>query len=278
MVTKKCFISVKRTLCRPFECRKHFLALLGIIASMYKKLMRFLRSDTLPNAEMRTDLHSHLIPGIDDGAKNIDESLLLVRSLHSLGYSRFITTPHIMPHRFPNTADTILRGLDALREALLAAAIPVTVDAAAEYYLDEQFLSLIRQKALLTFGENEVLFEMSYVIQPLDLDTIIFELQSSGYTPVLAHPERYLFLHRDMEGYARLKERGVRFQVNINSLGGYYSKPVQKAAKAIMAEGWIDYLGSDTHHQRHIDALTRTLRSNVIARVKAENTLLNDTL
>ncbi|MEJ2469039.1 MAG: capsular biosynthesis protein, partial [Campylobacterales bacterium] len=183
-------------------------------------------------------MHSHLIPGIDDGAKTIEESLYLVRSLHDLGYRRLITTPHTMMHRFPNTADRILRGLDTLREAVSAESIPVTIDAASEYYLDEHFLAAVQQGSLLTFGENEVLFEMSYVIPPVELDRIVFELQSQGYIPVLAHPERYLYMHGEEEAYEKLKANGVRFQVNINSLGGYYSKPVQKAAKRIMEKGW----------------------------------------
>ena len=227
---------------------------------------------------LKTDLHSHLIPGIDDGAKNLEESLQLVRALHALGYRRLITTPHTMMHRFPNSTDTIRRGLDTLREAIHTAAIPVTIDAASEYYLDEHFLAMIQQKTLLTFGESEVLFEMSYVIPPVELDTVLFELQSHGYTPVLAHPERYLYLHEHIEEYARLKARGVRFQVNINSLGGYYSKPVRKAAKTLMEHGWIDYLGSDTHHQRHADTLAQVLRSGIVAKVKAKNSLRNDLL
>ena len=216
----------------------HFLPHLDMIASMLKKLMQIFRSGNTAGATLQTDLHSHLIPGIDDGAKNMDESLQLVRSLYALGYRRLITTPHTMMHRFPNSRDTILRGLENLRNAVDAAGIPVTIEAASEYYLDENFLSMVRQKSLLTFGGNEVLFEMSYVIPPIELDKILFELQSHGYTPVLAHPERYLYLHKDEEGYARLKEKGVRFQVNINSLGGYYSKPVQNAAKTLVGKGW----------------------------------------
>lgn len=245
---------------------------------MFDTLKRVFRSGTPKDAVLETDLHSHLIPGIDDGAKNLEESLRLVRALHALGYRRLITTPHTMMHRFPNSTDTILRGLDTLREALHAAAVPVTVDAASEYYLDEHFLAMIQDKALLTFGENEVLFEMSYVIPPVELGTILFELQSHGYTPVLAHPERYLYFHDRIEEYARLKERGVRFQVNINSLGGYYSKPVRKAAKTLMEQGWIDYLGSDTHHQRHADTLARTLQSGIVAKVKEKNSLRNHLL
>jgi len=245
---------------------------------MIQKIKQFFRSENDPTLRLTTDLHSHLIPGIDDGAKDLTTSINLIRGLHALGYRRLITTPHIMMHRFPNSADTILRGLDTLRRAIEVYNIPVSIDAASEYYLDEHFLALIRKKEVLTFGTNEVLFEMSYVISPPDLDTIIFELQSGGYTPVLAHPERYLYMHNNDEKYARLKSKGVRFQVNINSLGGYYSKPVQKAAKLLMEQGWIDYLGSDTHHQKHIQSLTETVKSGIISTVLQRNRLLNDTL
>ena len=245
---------------------------------MVNRIKKIFRSGAARTVCLSTDLHSHLIPGIDDGAKDLEESLDLVRSLHDLGYRRLVTTPHTMMHRFPNTTDDILRGLDLLREAVEAAGIPVTIDAASEYYLDEHFLAAVQSEPLLTFGENEVLFEMSYVIPPVELDTIIFELQSRGYIPVLAHPERYLYLHGKDEEYEKLKAKGVRFQVNINSLGGYYSKPVQKAAKRIMEKGLIDYLGSDTHHRRHIDALTKTLHADIVAKVLKRNTLLNDRL
>ncbi|MBD3800199.1 MAG: capsular biosynthesis protein [Campylobacterales bacterium] len=245
---------------------------------MYARLKRLFRPKKQSSEPLTTDLHSHLVPGIDDGAKDLEASLNLVRSLYDLGYRRLITTPHIMMHRFPNSRDTILRGLDTLRSAVDAEGIPVTIDAASEYYVDEHFRELIGKGELLTFGENEVLFELSYIIPPVDLDTIIFELQSCGYQPVLAHPERFLYMHKDEEAYPRLREKGVRFQVNINSLGGYYSKPVEKAARRLMDEGWITYLGSDTHHRRHIDALTKTLHADVVAKVQRNNTLRNNAL
>ncbi len=245
---------------------------------MIQKLSGLFRRKQREPITLRTDLHSHLIPGIDDGAKTLGESLKLIRTLHTLGYRKLITTPHTMSHRYPNDRRTILDGLETLRKALEEAQIDIIVDAASEYYLDEHFAKLIAERELLTFGKDEVLFEMSYIIEPPQLDTIVFELQSSGYTPVLAHPERYLFLHEHFERYRQLKERGVRFQVNINSLGGFYSKAVQKAARRIMHEGWIDYLGSDTHHRRHIDALTAALKSGIVANVCEKNTLLNDRL
>ncbi len=242
---------------------------------MIERLKSLFTNASKPSTGLSVDLHSHLVPGIDDGAKTMDESIALVRSLYDIGYRKLITTPHTMAHRYPNDNKTILEGLEQLRKGVAAAGIAIELEAASEYYLDEHFLDAIIRKGLLTFGENEVLFEMSYITPPPNLDSIIFEMTASGYVPVLAHPERYLFFHDQFERYRDLKDRGVRFQVNINSLGGYYSKPVQKTARRLMQEGMIDYLGSDTHHMRHIDALKKTLQSGVIARVEARNRLRN---
>lgn len=242
---------------------------------MFERLTALFNKTRSQQTTLKTDLHSHLIPGIDDGAKTMEESMTLIRALKSLGYDRLITTPHIMSHRYPNTSGTILRGLDRVREAVQKEKIDVTIDAASEYYLDEHLMTLIAKKDILTFSNSEMLFEMSYVIAPPDLKSIVKRMQDSGFNPVLAHPERYLFLHDSIEHYAELKNLGVRFQVNINSLGGYYSKPVQRTARKIMQEGWIDYLGSDTHHMRQINALTNTLRSNIVQQVVRNNTLFN---
>ena len=249
-----------------------------MIASMIQNVSRFFKRTYSDAGILHTDLHSHLIPGIDDGAKTMRESLELLRALHALGYRKIITTPHTMPHRYPNDTAGSLEGLGALRRAVSDADIALAIDAASEYYLDEHFMARIRSGDLLTFGDNEVLFEMSYIVEPPQLDAVIFEMQSSGYTPVLAHPERYLFMHETFGRYEELKTRGVRFQVNINSLGGFYSKAVQKTARKIMDAGWIDYLGSDTHHRRHIDALTKTLAGGVIDKVLRKNRLGNSRL
>ncbi len=245
---------------------------------MIERLNRLFGRRMSAGEVLGTDLHSHLIPGIDDGAKTMEESLGLIRRLRAMGYRKLITTPHIMSHRYPNSRDSILFGLDMLRKKLREEEIDIEIDAASEYYLDEHFMRLVRRGELLTFGENEVLFEMSYIIAPPQLDAIVFELQSSGYQPVLAHPERYLFLHDHFGRYAELRERGVRFQVNLNSLGGYYSRAVRKAARRIRDEGWIDYLGSDTHHSRHVDALEKAFSAGALEKVLVKNRLRNGRL
>lgn len=227
---------------------------------------------------LHTDLHSHLIPGIDDGVKTLDESLSLIRGMHALGYTHLITTPHIMSHRFPNTRDIILSGLDAVRNAVETEAIPVTLEASAEYYLDEHFMALIERDELLPFAGNHILFEMSYVVPPTHLDHTLFELQSAGYTVVLAHPERYLYYHQDFEKYEELRSRNVRFQVNINSLQGYYTRPVQKTAVKLMKMGMIDFLGSDLHSARHLETLQKSRKRSEYKKAFELNTILNNQL
>lgn len=230
-------------------------------------------------ADLTVDLHSHLIPGIDDGAKTMEESIELIRSLSELGYRKLITTPHIMQDMYRNTPDSILTGLDALRIEVEKNGIDMVIEAAAEYYLDEHFLTLLSGgEKLLTFGDNYLLFETSYTIRPYALFDHIYALSSQGYKPVLAHPERYSYLHDSLEDYHAIKKMGVFFQLNINSLAGYYSTPVKKAAEWIIDQGLVDFVGSDTHKMRHIDSLSKAKHSPHFQKLFEKNRLLNAAL
>jgi len=250
---------------------------MGFLSSIFKK-----KSKTLADLEdfsaLKTDVHSHLIPGIDDGAKSLDESIGLILGLQSLGYKKLITTPHVMADHYRNDKEIILSGLKRLREALKLHNIDVKVDAAAEYYLDEHFISLVENKDLLTFGKNMVLFELSFFEEPKQLDQVIFDLQLNGYTPVLAHPERYAYWHRSMDKLERLHDKGVLFQVNLGSLSGNYGQEIMKTAEKMAENNWISLLGSDTHHMLHIQ-LFRTLKTNpTMQRLLNSNQLLNSKL
>jgi len=229
-------------------------------------------------SDLLVDLHSHLIPGIDDGAKTMEESLELVRTLSSLGYRKLITTPHIMHDMYRNTPESILSGLEALRKELENEGIDMAIEAAAEYYLDENFLKLLEGEEMLTFGDNYLLFETSYTIRPYALYDHIYAIASRGYKPVLAHPERYSYLHDSPEEYHAIKKMGVFFQLNINSLGGYYSTPVKKAAEWIVDQGIVDFVGSDTHKMRHLDSLSKAKHAPYFQKLFDKNTLLNPTL
>lgn len=215
----------------------------------------------------QTDVHSHLIPGIDDGVQTIEESIEMIKALSALGFKKLITTPHIMSDYFRNTPEIILEGLDKVREAIKKHNIPITLDAAAEYYLDEQFFDKIKEEKLLTFGKNYVLFEVSYINPPDTLYMILFELNIRGYIPVLAHPERYPFWYSKFEEYYKIKEAGALFQLNTNSLVGYYGHPAKKIAERMLDENMIDFIGSDLHGQRHLTALQKVVLEKYIAKL-----------
>jgi len=224
-------------------------------------------------AAVSTDIHSHFIPGIDDGCKTMDESLSLIRSMIELGFRKLITTPHIMSDHFQNTGEIIFSGLENLKSRLKQEFLHIELEAAAEYYLDDGFLRLMNQGNLLTFGkENYLLVEVSYINKPENINNVVFEILSKGYTPVLAHPERYPYWSMKFEEFFKLKEMGLLFQLNTNSLSGYYGPEVKKTAEKLVANNMIDFLGSDTHHERHVNALRQSLKS------KFTQSLLNGNL
>ncbi|RZK60054.1 MAG: capsular biosynthesis protein [Pedobacter sp.] len=225
-----------------------------------------------------TDMHSHILPGIDDGAKNIDDSIMLAKRFKALGFKKIIATPHIMADYFRNTPSTINRALDILREGLLQNSIDLEVHAAAEYYLDETFESKIQKKEVLTFGENYLLFELSYINAPHNLFEIIAKIQDAGYQPVLAHPERYPYYYNSIESHQQIRETGCLLQLNTISLTGYYGKHAKSTAEELLDNYCVNFIGTDMHHLRHADALKESLNSerlqNLLAQPQINNLLL----
>jgi tyrosine-protein phosphatase YwqE len=213
---------------------------------------------------LRTDIHSHFIPGIDDGAQTIDDSLNLITAMRDMGFRSLVTTPHIKFDHYPNTRETIETGLRELRQALKANHIDIPIKAAAEYYIDDHFMQLLESEPLLTIQNNEVLVELSFMFEPLNFYNLIFKIQTRGYKPILAHPERYAFYHEKKEVFQELKDRGVLLQLNTIALTGYYGKPVKDMAEYLLEKGFYDYCGSDMHHLRHAEQLRKLLNSKII--------------
>lgn len=215
------------------------------------------------------DIHSHLLPGIDDGAKNMEETIALIEKMDSYGIHNFITTPHVLGNVWPNSTDTILDALESVQKELERRDLShIKIDAAAEYMLDEQFSELLKNRDLLTLKEDSLLIELSYFNAPVNLFAILFDLQLAGYRPILAHPERYGFYHNNFETYLKLKNAGCRFQLNLLSLTGYYGTPTKKIAEKLIEQGMIDFVGTDAHHHRHLEALNELGSRKVLEKVK----------
>lgn len=234
-------------------------------------------------ATLAADMHSHLLPGLDDGAETVEHSLDLLRALRSLGYRKLVMTPHIMGDFYQNTPEGIRAALQLLRAAAAAAGLhDVALECAAEYYLDE-FLGqkLADGTEMLTFGGEKryLLFETSYMNEPLNLFDIIFEMKAQGYQPVLAHPERYTYLYgRFAEIEKMRRDYGVLLQINLNSLAGYYSPAAKKVAEQLIDSELVDFVGTDTHHLRHTDTLAQHTLVQPYMEKLLRLPLLNNTL
>lgn len=207
---------------------------------------------------LAADMHSHLLPGIDDGLQTVEESVVFIKELEALGYKHLICTPHIISDIYPNSPETILPKLELVRKALKENNINITIDAAAEYMVDIEMERLITDgQPLLTFGKekNLILIEMSFVGPSPNIEQVIFQLRLKGLQPVLAHPERYGYYHADMERYRHFIDLGCILQVNMLSLVGYYGKPVKLVAEKLVKSRMAGMLGTDMHHEKHLAAL-----------------------
>jgi tyrosine-protein phosphatase YwqE len=214
---------------------------------------------------VNTDMHSHILPGIDDGSPDIETSIELIKGLYKLGIRETIATPHIIGDLYRNTPETINAALDKLKVAVADAAIDIKIFAAAEYMIDDNFYNLVMTKSpLLTIKDKIILTEQAYIAPSDYLGEIAFELVTEGYKPIMAHPERYFYYHKDYENYELLINSGFTLQVNLLSLTGYYGKPIAKAAKHILDHGLAEYVGTDMHHMKHLNTLLDKSNLNLL--------------
>jgi len=237
----------------------------------------FTKSDSVDFSGVSLDLHSHLIPGIDDGVETVEESLAVLRKLQQMGFSTVITTPHVLSDFYPNNSKTILEGAEKVQRAIEAAGLDIQFASAAEYFMNEQFEELLQTKDLLTMGDDGVLVEMSFFSKPPKLHDYLFQLQTAGFQPILAHPERYQYL--DEEEFRYLRELGCTFQINTLSLINHYGSPIRKTALSLLKKGWVEYLGTDIHHAEHAEKIQQALRKNrTLRKVLSKYTFKNKEL
>jgi len=214
------------------------------------------------------DIHSHLLPGIDDGAKTISDTLRLINALEKIGISQFITTPHVSHYIWNNSPEAILENHSKTTLLLTENNKKKPFLAAAEYFMDDWFEKHFKAEKLLPLKDNYVLVEMSYMNPPVQLYNILFDLQIAGYKPVLAHPERYLFYHKNFSEYENLKKAGCFFQLNLLAVVGYYGEEIMKISEQLLKKGMYDFVGTDVHHDNHIAAFDQKIKVQSISALK----------
>ncbi|WP_255721370.1 tyrosine-protein phosphatase [Dyadobacter sp. CY261] len=218
------------------------------------------------------DIHSHMIPGVDDGVETVEESVAMASKMQSLGYKQVITTPHVMWDCYRNTPEIVLSKLEEVRQASKQAGLTIEIGAAAEYFLDEHFTHLLNTgQQMLTLPGNRLLVELPYSTPLLNTSETLFSIIEKGYQPVLAHPERYTYFYADPSIYKKLADGGCELQVNILSLSGYYGENITKMAEWLLKNNLITFLGTDAHKIQHLDMIQRSNRNNWISKYPFQN-------
>lgn len=232
---------------------------MGLFGNLFGKKKEVLEPVDL--SFIQADMHSHLIPGIDDGSKSMDESMVMLAKFETMGYKKVITTPHIMSDYFKNTPEIINSGLEKVKDAAQKIGLSIEIEAAAEYYYDDAFMQKLKAKdPLQTFGDNYILFEFSFHTIPYHTDDLIFELITQNYKPTLAHFERYTYFMGSLDQAKEWRNKGVNIQMNINSLFGHYGPEIQKQARLMVDEGIVDFIGTDCHRIEHLMTFESNLR------------------
>lgn len=204
------------------------------------------------------DIHNHILPGIDDGAKTVEESIALIKAFSEFGVKHFIATPHIMHNYYPNDAESINNALHELKNGLVKNNInDASIVAAAEHMIDSNFEDILKDNKVMPLAKNYLLVEMSYLQPSINFHVAIQKIASERFFPILAHPERYVYLKNNSSKYQKYKEQGLLFQLNLLSLGDYYGKEVQRKAMKLIENGLIEFLASDVHNLAQIQSLKK---------------------
>lgn len=236
------------------------------------KSKHFLK-DLLP--ENYIDIHNHLLPGIDDGAKTIQETTELISAMKELNIHKSIATPHTFNSKWNNTSEIIKTAFeDATKDK---ANKEFLKNYASEYMLDSFLIAKVKQEELLCIYDNFLLLEFPLLSSPLNLYEMLFEIKIKNYKIILAHPERYLYLHNSIAKYEKLKQFGIFFQLNLLSLTGYYGRIIQKKAIELLEYDLYDFTGSDIHSKTEINQF-KTVKLQITNKKKMEHLLHNNSI
>lgn len=231
--------------------------------SIFKNIFGKKENVNIDFSQIAVDMHSHLIPAIDDGSKSMEDSMAMLQGFEDLGYQKIITTPHIMSDYYQNTPQTILPAAQEINKKLNGR---LQFSAAAEYYSDSEFLQKLEEEKLLCITDNILLFEFSFLEEPINVNDVIFQIQLKEYKPILAHPERYPYFTKNNKGIKRLidiADRGVDLQVNLLSLIGHYGPEIKKTAEQLIDANLVSWVSSDCHHLGHMQLIKEKVSKSV---------------
>lgn len=206
-----------------------------------------------------TDIHCHIIPGVDDGSPDAERSAELIAAMQEFGIRRIIASPHVTAATFENDSSTLDPALDELHAELKRRGNDIEVSHAAEYRIDELFYSRLEKNDLMLLPNKHILIENSFIQEAWGIDSLIFDLQMKGLIPILAHPERYPFYQLQRDRIGQLRSMGLRMQINLLSLAGAYTKIERDTALYMIRNGLVDFIGTDIHNRRHIACISEYL-------------------
>ena len=250
---------------------------MGFFNRLFSKKQELL--DPVDLGILNSDIHSHLIPGIDDGSPSMEVTIELLKKFISLGYKKVITTPHVMSDYYLNSPEIINQGLENVRKSIEENQLEIKIEAAAEYNLEPSFEDLIKNKNILTFGkDNFLLFELSFFSEPQNLNEVIWSMREAGYNPVLAHVERYAYWHNDYDKVEEMVNRGVKLQMNIGSLTGSYGPEIKLFAEKLVDDEVVEFVGSDCHHIQHLVMLDYAKKLPYFHKLIQQEQILNNSL
>lgn len=225
-----------------------------------------------------TDIHCHIVPGIDDGSPDVNTSIELIERMQSWGITRIIATPHVTQASFENTPENMAQALNSLKEGLQARGNNIDISHSAEYRIDELFMKHLNANMIVPMPSNYILVENSFIQEPWNLDQLLFDLKIKGYKPILAHPERYMYYYAKKDRYNTIHNTGTKLQINLLSLAGHYGKDEKRIAMELIEKGLVDFIGTDLHNHRHADAIEAFLSSKEYRKIKDRLPLLNDSI
>lgn len=208
-----------------------------------------------------TDVHSHILPGVDHGSQSVEESLEMLQAQLDMGISHVMCTSHVTAETFENTPESLTAAYEELKNAIAREGLPINIYVSAEYRIDEYWTQEYEAGHLLPLPGNHVLLENSFAQELIGIDNMMFELQVKGYRPILAHPERYRYYNDRRDRYKTLHNASVKFQINILSLAGYFGKGARERALWLIQNNLCDMLGSDMHNMEHAQIIKEYIGS-----------------